>query len=692
MSLLGGMVFLPCHAVGHPQPGRKWTVGIRRLFHSRSKPFVKSERMEVQNDGSLFIRKLQQLDTNNYTCHVHNKHGADEITYSLAMQAPLEGLEVKLLSTSLNTANFSISETFMEGKVQEFSVHYMPEGGQWKQHHLDRRAKHFFLEDLRCGTNYELYLIAFVEENQKRSEQVLFRTKGTAPSTPTKEELLSANATHILIHLSAWEKPKSCPVTRMVIDYRLQNQDHWTPFLDKVAPMHQNHVVIPDLNSETWYVIRIMAHTDDGLVKTEYNIKTQRQFTAFPPDSSNPGHVSSSTSFFQDTTTLVSMVSSVVVLIAGVVAVVCLVTYKRRRSNDNRHRYRSNRAQATESSSRNDLATTTALMSHTEKKSQRSEASHHSHSREHQPYFSSPVRKVTPSNNVSQAKQVNNTPSTSHFFEEEIAPYATFRLPEERENIEETEEFKTFSVKHGEPPYLTKASLDPPSRKSGKGGEEFCTHSQCTAPNSHSLTSGSSNQEELMRAYEYARRHPPPSSNYEQVRGLSLVSGTTGGSEATDPGIRQFTGSPPKPNERRQGACFALGIPSSTSVIKHDTSSSDEVTPVNSPPKICELVANFGVLSQDKSRQSWGGAKVRAQPTSRRSSKGIKKGLSSDESDSEGTIYTFSQADTVILRGSSRNDLSEVECEWDRLARIPRGPFPRRPPPRITTKSDIIDC
>ncbi|GIX79936.1 down syndrome cell adhesion molecule-like protein Dscam2 [Caerostris darwini] len=65
--------------------------------------------------------------------------------------------------------------------------------------------------------------------------------------------------------------------------------------------------------------------------------------------------------------------------------------------------------------------------------------------------------------------------------------------------------------------------------------------------------------------------------------------------------------------------------------------------------------------------------------------------LSSDESDSEGTIYTFSRADTAALRGSSGNDQSETECDRERVARLSRG-FPRRPPQRSQAKSDIIDC
>ncbi|GFX31168.1 down syndrome cell adhesion molecule-like protein Dscam2 [Trichonephila clavipes] len=46
--------------------------------------------------------------------------------------------------------------------------------------------------------------------------------------------------------------------------------------------------------------------------------------------------------------------------------------------------------------------------------------------------------------------------------------------------------------------------------------------------------------------------------------------------------------------------------------------------------------------------------------------------LSSDESDSEGTIYTFSRADTAALRGSSGNDQSETECDRERVARLSR--------------------
>ncbi|KAL1417702.1 hypothetical protein MTO96_026605 [Rhipicephalus appendiculatus] len=156
------------------------------------------------------------------------------------------------------------------------------------------------------------------------------------------------------------------------------------------------------------------------------------------------------------------------------------------------------------------------------------------------------------------------SPTKKHFFDEEITPYATFQLSPTKGNIDDDgEEFKTFTIHHGEPPYLTKGSLDAPSTYSKNGKDEFYSHSH--AANSHSLTSGSSNQDELLRAYEYARRHPPGSSLQASTGGALTHydapddSHTTGSEGSTDPGIRQFTESPPEPNERRQAACITPG-------------------------------------------------------------------------------------------------------------------------------------
>ncbi|CAL1284864.1 unnamed protein product [Larinioides sclopetarius] len=699
ITVPGDKVVLSCQAVGSPVPKREWKF--------RNEPLPKLHRIEVHSDGALIIRKLQVTDSGNYSCRVQNRHGADEIVYALAVTVPSHVPLVKVLSTTANSVLLELPQSKERAIARGHELHYKPEGGEWQQRRLLSKNHTYKLEGLECGVKYQLYVVPLTSEGKgERSNPISFKTQGSAPVAPKQEDMIFTNSTHLVLHLSSW-LGGGCPITRMSIEYRPHSHSHWTVLTDHAIPEQQHHLVVPDLAPETWYVVKVVAFNAAGSTTAEYDVITLTNTNAFPiPDHGSQGHMPSATSFFEDTTTLVSMASSGVVLIAGIVAVVCLVMYKRRRNSG--HHYR-------ESASRSDVATTTALMAHIDKKTGRSESNRHSHSHSHghshsthnqqshnnrdlPSYFSSPVRKVAPTNSVPQSRQNSQQagPSTSHSshsvpeYEDEIAPYATFQLPPPpgEEDIGETEEFKTFSVHHGEPPYLTKSSLDPPSSKSGKASEELY---QSQAPNSHSLTSGSSNQEELLRAYEYARRHPPPPIQYDNSHNRGHTSGTTE-SEATDPGIRQFSGTPPKPNERRQGACLTPGTQTGASGQNTDSSTSDEATPVNTPHQARIIPTGFGALPRDRSRSSWGGQKGRSQSGAKKSSsKGIKKGLSSDESDSEGTIYTFSRADTAALRGSSGNDQSETECDRERVARLSRG-FPRRPPQRSQAKSDIIDC
>ncbi|XP_067123055.1 cell adhesion molecule Dscam1-like [Centruroides vittatus] len=679
----GEKVVLTCQSIGNPPLHRNWKL--------RGETIPKQSRIEVLSDGALIIRQLQITDSGNYTCYVRNKHGSDEITYSLIIQGIFlsHAPQIKIISASTTSVHVELLFTMPENVIlRGYEVHYKAENKEWQQRRISGKNHTFMLDGLECGASYHLYVVALTSEGKgERSNPVVFRTESTVPVAPKQEDMIFTNSTHLVLQLLSWQSGR-CPITKMIIEYRPQSSTHWTLLTNRVVPEQQNQIIIQDLNPETWYVIRVTAYNAAGSTVAEYDVITLKvSGVVSVSDAGNPDHLPAPPPFFEDTTTLVSMASSGVVLIAGVVAVVCLVMYKRRRNT--RHHYR-------ESSSRSDVATTTALMAHLEKKSQRSETSRqsHSHSRDLPSYFSSPVRKVVPTANPPSSRQLPHSSSSSHYYEDEIAPYATFQLPgpTPEEDEGQTEEFKTFSVHHGEPPYLAKTSLDPPSAKSGKASEELY---QSQAPNSHSLTSGSSNQEELMRAYEYARRHPPPALQYDGIhnRGQSHTSGTgTTESEGTDPGIRQFSGTPPKPNERRQGACLTPGVSvgASAQTAGNESSTSDEATPVNTPYQARPMPS---AQPREKGQLSWGGMKNRSQATSKKTnSKGIKKGLSSDESDSEGTIYTFSRADTVVLRGSSGNEVSETECDRDRITHLSRSGFSRRPPARSHTKSDVIDC
>ncbi|KAJ8316345.1 hypothetical protein KUTeg_006359 [Tegillarca granosa] len=67
-----------------------------------------------------------------------------------------------------------------------------------------------------------------------------------------------------------------------------------------------------------------------------------------------------------------------------------------------------------------------------------------------------------------------------------------------------------------------------------------------------SVTTVSSSRDELLEALENAKRNPPPPVVYESPPESSSQPTDSSG---TEPGIVQFTQSPPKPNEQREAAC-----------------------------------------------------------------------------------------------------------------------------------------
>ncbi|KAK3107290.1 hypothetical protein FSP39_011199 [Pinctada imbricata] len=68
-----------------------------------------------------------------------------------------------------------------------------------------------------------------------------------------------------------------------------------------------------------------------------------------------------------------------------------------------------------------------------------------------------------------------------------------------------------------------------------------------------SVTTVSSSRDELIEALENAKRNPPPPVLYESQPDSS--SQPTDSSDPTEPGIVQFTQSPPRPNEQREASC-----------------------------------------------------------------------------------------------------------------------------------------
>ncbi|KAK5637805.1 hypothetical protein RI129_000012, partial [Pyrocoelia pectoralis] len=73
-------VYLPCKRVGDPLPVPTW--------HLNELPLEVGGRRSIAADATLQIKDVQSIDQANYSCNVENKHGKDEIVYSLKVLVP----------------------------------------------------------------------------------------------------------------------------------------------------------------------------------------------------------------------------------------------------------------------------------------------------------------------------------------------------------------------------------------------------------------------------------------------------------------------------------------------------------------------------------------------------------------------------------------------------------------------------
>nr|XP_046914591.1 uncharacterized protein LOC124495287 isoform X1 [Dermatophagoides farinae] len=185
------------------------------------------------------------------------------------------------------------------------------------------------------------------------------------------------------------------------------------------------------------------------------------------------------------------------------------------------------------------------------------------------------------------ADAFKNETKTSFIDDDEAAPYATFNLPGFESDSKISDTYETFAAKFSEPPYmLLKKGIECPPQYADsidcklrmlenvdKNSDPIYQSSNVLS-HYHSIAScGSSNQDELIRAYEYGKEQKQKLLilQDEVIKQLAQESDLLVAKESsiygrsipisdhespTDPGIREFTKSPPKPNEKRQGIVF----------------------------------------------------------------------------------------------------------------------------------------
>ncbi|OAD61171.1 Down syndrome cell adhesion molecule-like protein Dscam2 [Eufriesea mexicana] len=395
-------VNMACLAVGNPRPTVEWRRSDTKL----------QQKSDIGPDNRLTLRNVQRTHEGNYSCHVKNPLGSDEIAYTLqAFSSDQTATLIEQLCTvpptpptllATGTTTDAVQLQWKQGDnggapIKGFLLAYRREFSEWEEMMLDRKANTHLLEGLQCGTKYQFTLAAFNRIGSGSASKIeTAKTNGTKPIPPTKYQLIKSNQTFVTLELNSWQDG-GCPLMYFVVEYRRLPGD-WLLVSNNVPP--QSRFSIVDLESGTKYELRVTAYNNAGSTQAEY------LFTTLSPTGSNRIHdehppETEETSLFFDAHVLAPSVISLLAVFLAVAGVCfCLKT----------HAERSGRAN--------------------DPNSQTQAALENKHNMEQREQYYATVRKPGQQSPCREVSALERIPEYS----EDIYPYATFNLPEQ-ENL-----------------------------------------------------------------------------------------------------------------------------------------------------------------------------------------------------------------------------------------------------------------
>lgn len=159
--------------------------------------------------------------------------------------------------------------------LRGFLLAYRREFGDWNEIFIDRRLNTYTLENLHCGTTYQITLAAFNNIGSGASSRTeTVRTKGNKPIAPESVHFIRSNITAVSLELSSW-LDGGCPIQYFTVEFRrsdgYRNND-WIVVSSNVVA--HSRFSIPDLEPATVYNVRITAHNNAGLTIAEYSFET----------------------------------------------------------------------------------------------------------------------------------------------------------------------------------------------------------------------------------------------------------------------------------------------------------------------------------------------------------------------------------------------------------------------------------
>ncbi|XP_047359168.1 Down syndrome cell adhesion molecule-like protein Dscam2 isoform X20 [Vespa velutina] len=322
-------VKLPCLAVGVPAPEVTWKV--------RGSVLQPSDRLRQLPEGSLFIKEVDRADAGEYSCYVENSFGHDTVTHQLIVNAPPHSPQVTLTATTTNSLTMKLRPHPTDNApIHGYTIHYKPEFGDWETVQISSTAQKYTLENLWCGSRYQIYVTAYNGIGTGDPSDILnTRTKGSKPIIPEAARFIEVSTNSITLHLSAWSDG-GCPMLYFVVEHKKKHQQEWNQVSNNVKP--GGNFVVLDLDPASWYHLRVTAHNNAGFAVAEYEFATLTVTggTIAPPVRNDDNKNTDVRRYFPwlpswlDVNVVVPVGATIVVIIVGIV-VICVALSRRTR-------------------------------------------------------------------------------------------------------------------------------------------------------------------------------------------------------------------------------------------------------------------------------------------------------------------------------------------------------------------------
>ncbi|CAL4164965.1 unnamed protein product, partial [Meganyctiphanes norvegica] len=151
-------------------------------------------------------------------------------TYMVVVQVPPDPPTVLIANTSWSMLTVSwVSGNTGGAALRSWSLWWREAegGGAWHTKHLPPHTIKYAINNLNCGTQYQVYVTATTHIGVSEASSLLTaRTSGSSPLPPPVREVASGNSSGVWVWLGRWTDG-GCSITHFTLQLKRPHQNHW---------------------------------------------------------------------------------------------------------------------------------------------------------------------------------------------------------------------------------------------------------------------------------------------------------------------------------------------------------------------------------------------------------------------------------------------------------------------------------